>query len=63
MMIALAIAEKTKAEDIVTALVIMGKGMLGIFIALTFVYLFVVVLNKLFPEKKKKIEESNDSEE
>lgn len=50
-------------EKIITALEIMGKGMLGIFIALTLVYLFVLLLNKLFPEKKKEILESDETED
>ena len=54
-------------ENVMAALAVMGKGMLGIFIALAIVYLTVLLLNKLFPEKKKDIleteSESDDSEE
>ena len=54
-------------ENVMAGLEVMGKGMLGIFIALAIVYLSVLLLNKLFPEKKKDIPEigsdSDDSEE
>lgn len=46
-----------KNELILQALEIMGKGMAGIFIALTIIYLFIVTLTKLFPEKKESKEE------
>lgn len=39
-------------EEILVALEIMGKGMAGIFIALTVVYIFVLLLVKTFPVKK-----------
>lgn len=42
--------------DLVQALQVMGKGMLGIFIALAVVYTLIVVLVKVFPVK----EESKD---
>ena len=48
-------------ENVKAALEVMGKGMLGIFIALAIVYLSVLLLNKLFPEKKKDSPET-DSE-
>lgn len=48
-------------DKIIVALQIMGKGMLGIFIALAIIYLFTILLNKLFPEKKKEISEEQDS--
>jgi len=57
------IAAKAGIDDIITALIIMGKGMLGIFIALTIIYLFVLLLNKVFPEKKKEISESDEAAE
>ena len=38
--------------DLTEALKVMGKGMLGIFIALTVVYLFVLLLTKVFPADK-----------
>ncbi len=50
-------------EKILVALQIMGKGMLGIFIALAIIYLFTILLNKLFPEKKKETPEEGDSKE
>ena len=54
-------------ENVKAALEVMGKGMLGIFIALAIVYLSVLLLNKLFPEKKKDIQQTesdrDDSEE
>jgi len=52
-----------KGEDILVALQIMGKGMLGIFIALSIVYLFVILLNKLFPEKKKEVLEDEGADD
>jgi len=51
-------------DKIIVALQIMGKGMLGIFIALAIIYLFTILLNKLFPEKKKEaLSEEEDSKE
>ena len=50
-------------DKILVALQIMGKGMMGIFIALAIIYLFTILLNKLFPEKKKEISEEQDSKE
>jgi hypothetical protein len=54
-------------ENVMAGLEVMGKGMLGIFIALAIIYLAVLLLNKLFPEKKKDIpaieSDSDDSEE
>lgn len=47
-------------DKIIVALEVMGKGMLGIFIALTIVYLFTIALTKLFPVKK---EETKDTED
>jgi len=38
--------------DSIRALEIMVRGMAGIFIALSVVYGYTVVLTKLFPEKK-----------
>lgn len=42
-----------RMDEAYIALGIMGKGMLGIFIALTVIFLFTVLLNKIFPEKNK----------
>lgn len=39
-------------DKIIAALEIMGKGMLGIFISLSVIFLFVILLIKIFPEKK-----------
>ena len=44
----------TKQELIMQALGIMGQGMLGIFIALSIIYIFIVVLTKALPRKSKK---------
>lgn len=53
------VVDKTKTiED---ALLVMGKGMLGIFLALGIVYFFVVALTKLFPEKKDVAEETEET--
>ncbi len=52
-------------ENVMNGLIVMGKGMLGIFIALAIVYLSVLLLNKLFPEKKRNAaaeSEGNDEE-
>ena len=38
-------------EKIITALEIMGKGMLGIFIFMGLFYLMIKVLDKLFPKE------------
>lgn len=43
--------------DIAQALEVMGKGMLGIFTALAIVYLFTILLIKIFPEKPQEKEE------
>jgi len=55
-------------DKVKDALLIMGKGMLGIFIALTVIYLFVILLTKVFPgdskvdtEKKRKRRNSHGS--
>ncbi len=44
----------TKAENIQTALLVMAKGMIGIFIALSIVYGFTLLLTWLFPSDKVK---------
>lgn len=49
-------------EKIITALEIMGKGMLGIFLSLSIIFLFVTLLIKLFPEKITVDEETTDVE-
>lgn len=46
----------TKAENIQTALVVMAKGMIGIFIALAIIYGFTLLLTWLFPSDKVKEE-------
>jgi len=46
----------TTAENVQTALVVMAKGMIGIFIALSIVYGFTLLLTWLFPSDKKKEE-------
>ncbi|MHB8961697.1 MAG: hypothetical protein ACYC5K_00895 [Saccharofermentanales bacterium] len=46
----------TTAENVQTALVVMGKGMIGIFIALSVVYGFTLLLTWLFPSDKVKEE-------
>ena len=48
-------------EDIINALFIMGKGMLGIFIALSIIYLFTVLLTKLFPPKEEAKDIDNEN--
>lgn len=40
------------SEASLQALEIMVRGMAGIFIALSVIYIYTVVLTKLFPEKK-----------
>lgn len=50
-----------KAKTIEDALLVMGKGMLGIFLALAIVYLFVILLTKFFPEKKNVEEETSEA--
>ena len=40
-------------SDLKNAGIIMGLGMLGIFIVIVLIYLVVILLAKLFPEKKK----------
>lgn len=45
--------------DIMIALEILGKGMLGIFIALSIIYCSIIILVKLFPTKPSE-EESNN---
>lgn len=47
-------------NNILVALEVMGKGMLGIFLALGIVYLFTLLLTKLFPEKKKPADDNED---
>lgn len=44
----------TKAENIQTALLVMAKGMIGIFIALSIIYGFTLLLTWLFPSDKVK---------
>jgi len=39
-------------EAVFKAIEIMGKGMLGIFAALSILYLFMVLLTKAFPVKE-----------
>lgn len=50
-------------ENVLNGLLVMGKGMLGIFIALAVIYLVVLLLNKLFPEKKKNIVAEAEADE
>jgi hypothetical protein len=47
-------------EEIFDALVVMAKGMIGIFIALTVVYLFTLLLTKLFPPKDDETQEMEE---
>lgn len=42
------------SADSIQALEIMARGMAGIFIALSVVYVYTVALTKFFPEKKEK---------
>ncbi len=51
---------KLDMADLIEALKVMGKGMLGIFIALTVVYLFVLLLTKAFPADKEKAENEEE---
>ncbi|MHB1454303.1 MAG: hypothetical protein ACYCYM_10180 [Saccharofermentanales bacterium] len=46
----------TTAENVQTALVVMAKGMIGIFIALSVIYGFTLLLTWLFPSDKAKEE-------
>lgn len=48
-------------EEIINALFIMGKGMLGIFVALSIIYLFTISLTKLFPPKEENEEKNNEN--
>lgn len=50
---------KMDMVDFIEALKVMGKGMLGIFIALTVVYLFVLLLTKAFPADKENADTEN----
>jgi len=50
---------KMDMVDFIEALKVMGKGMLGIFIALTIVYLFVLLLTKVFPADKENADTEN----
>lgn len=50
-------------DNIIVALKVMGKGMLGIFIALGIIYLFTLALTKLFPEKKIPVQKSEETED
>lgn len=45
-------------ENLFSSLIVMAKGMLGIFIALTVIYLFVLLLTKLFPKDRQSKEEN-----
>lgn len=47
-------------DQIIMALEVMGKGMIGIFIALSIVYFFVLALVKFFPVKKQVNEDENN---
>jgi hypothetical protein len=50
--IAETVANPTKADNIKVAFETMGKGMLGIFLALSIVYGFVLLLTWAFPKDK-----------
>ena len=43
-------------SDIMQAVVVMGKGMIGIFTALAIVYLFTTILIKIFPKDKELVD-------
>lgn len=45
--------------DLIQALEVMGKGMFGIFAALSIVYFFILILVKVFPVKEDKTETPN----
>lgn len=49
----------TRSELIIIALEVMGKGMLGIFIALSIIFGMIMLLTKVFPPKAG---ENKDSE-
>ncbi|MHB1483275.1 MAG: OadG-related small transporter subunit [Saccharofermentanales bacterium] len=49
-------------DKIIAALEIMGKGMIGIFISLSIIFLFVTLLIKIFPEKIVSVEENPEEE-
>jgi hypothetical protein len=45
--------------DAIRALEIMGRGMAGIFIALSIIYVYTLGLTKFFPEKKEQKADEN----
>lgn len=48
------ILAKLNVDAFLKSLVLMAKGMVGIFIVITVIYLITKLLNKLFPNKKDK---------